>query len=94
MWVRGLKLPTGDDDIAEVWVAPYVGAWIETARKKAERRAEQVAPYVGAWIETSARSARSTDGHVAPYVGAWIETALPAGGSLCYIGRTLCGCVD
>ena len=33
-------------------VAPYVGAWIETASKEAKAAADQVAPYVGAWIET------------------------------------------
>ena len=34
-------------------VAPYVGAWIETKRKKTRLvRQYPVAPYVGAWIET------------------------------------------
>ena len=34
------------------WVAPYVGAWIETQHVTKEMGGEPVAPYVGAWIET------------------------------------------
>ncbi len=34
------------------FVAPYVGAWIETFTPHSNSRANQVAPYVGAWIET------------------------------------------
>ena len=33
-------------------VAPYVGAWIETALTATECAQLGVAPYVGAWIET------------------------------------------
>ena len=74
MWVRGLKhcctllpgrLPA---------VAPYVGAWIETANRWYIVENENVAPYVGAWIETSNTLANTLLTHVAPYVGAWIET--------------------
>ena len=56
-------------------VAPYVGAWIETKRKKTAGRQYPVAPYVGAWIETKGETfpvVRTSC--VAPYVGAWIET--------------------
>ena len=35
------------------YVAPYVGAWIETAVHGRKILQNQVAPYVGAWIETS-----------------------------------------
>ena len=55
MWVRGLKR-------SKVWqfargtVAPYVGAWIETANKNYTHNMSFVAPYVGAWIETRNRS--------------------------------------
>ena len=31
MWVRGLKHLEHDDDAVVKWVAPHVGAWIETA---------------------------------------------------------------
>ena len=34
------------------FVAPYVGAWIETVAEVNESAAQLVAPYVGAWIET------------------------------------------
>ena len=33
-------------------VAPYVGAWIETYKKRLYKAVFWVAPYVGAWIET------------------------------------------
>ena len=35
-----------------VYVAPYVGAWIETRGEGRGSRSPGVAPYVGAWIET------------------------------------------
>ena len=43
-------------------VAPYVGAWIETAQPHLLLHILQVAPYVGAWIEThtSRRMAEAT----------------------------------
>ena len=39
-------------------VAPYVGAWIETAGLNGYRFGSIVAPYVGAWIETGMMAAR------------------------------------
>ena len=56
-------------------VAPYVGAWIETAQPHLLLHILQVAPYVGAWIETVGLRDRHHRQRVAPYVGAWIETA-------------------
>ena len=51
MWVRGLKhqryIPA-----ASIFVAPYVGAWIETLIISIRDSSLSVAPYVGAWIET------------------------------------------
>ena len=38
--------------IAESFVAPYVGAWIETCASRPLHSRFCVAPYVGAWIET------------------------------------------
>ena len=52
MWVRGLKLGTGDDLIELLGVAPHVGAWIETNGNGDYLGAYAVAPHVGAWIET------------------------------------------
>ena len=34
------------------FVAPYVGAWIETLHNYRNTQRGRVAPYVGAWIET------------------------------------------
>ena len=51
MWVRGLK-PTGYTLLAPRFVAPYVGAWIETNSVASSCIRLRVAPYVGAWIET------------------------------------------
>ena len=54
MWVRGLKQPLGGD-VDGGYVAPYVGAWIETMRFVYLLLYVIVAPYVGAWIETALR---------------------------------------
>ena len=52
-WVRGLKLCYPCKDGVVLFVAPYVGAWIETPMIIQVIRNYLVAPYVGAWIETS-----------------------------------------
>ena len=52
MWVRGLKLFARLHVPGGGYVAPYVGAWIETNYRYAIALHFQVAPYVGAWIET------------------------------------------
>ena len=36
----------------EMFVAPRVGAWIETVLRRSEWQDVEVAPRVGAWIET------------------------------------------
>ena len=51
MWVRGLK-PTHTIASLLLWVAPHVGAWIETAKCIRMIDTLTVAPNVGAWIET------------------------------------------
>ena len=38
--------------INDIYVAPYVGAWIETSWPFVVSSKNTVAPYVGAWIET------------------------------------------
>ena len=52
MWVRGLKPIIRLFCLKVSLVAPYVGAWIETANLSEEGKDMTVAPYVGAWIET------------------------------------------
>ena len=51
--MRGLKHEVVELDEIKTYVAPYVGAWIETYRFKFYLFVLFVAPYVGAWIETS-----------------------------------------
>ena len=52
MWVRGLKRERRGNSFAASFVAPYVGAWIETVLVLEVLALRLVAPYVGAWIET------------------------------------------
>ena len=51
MWVRGLKLRTYGVKV-RYFVAPHVGAWIETKAETFDDLQPLVAPHVGAWIET------------------------------------------
>ena len=51
-WVRGLKLFSTKNKVFPIFVAPYMGAWIETCLEAQQSRQEPVAPYMGAWIET------------------------------------------
>ena len=75
MWERGLKQITTKLN-PETFVAPYVGAWIETREWTQVNGVNGVAPYVGAWIETPHRRRHARWLWVAPYVGAWIETSM------------------
>ena len=76
------------------WVAPYVGAWIETLLTPESCIVSSVAPYVGAWIETAIEAATYFNVKVAPYVGAWIETSFEKSELRPSVSRTLRGCVD
>ena len=51
-WARGLKLTHHISPTLHPFVAPPVGAWIETVIIAAIIAAVAVAPPVGAWIET------------------------------------------
>ena len=50
--MRGLKHQYHDNEEQKNYVAPYVGAWIETNHFAFVPNEHWVAPYVGAWIET------------------------------------------
>ena len=76
------------------YVAPRVGAWIETSGRFLLIDSRPVAPRVGAWIETSGNLLRFPSSTVAPRVGAWIETALCPFYVDLTSGRTPCGCVE
>ena len=58
----------------KVTVAPFAGAWIETAISEADPLDLLVAPFAGAWIETFSNCLYSLSNGVAPFAGAWIET--------------------
>ena len=73
-WVRGLKRTDDYYMVSKLYVAPYVGAWIETYNPSSVKNHVSVAPYVGAWIETKELVFKNPAHGVAPYVGAWIET--------------------
>ena len=59
MWVRGLKLGTCFATVYSKYVAPHVGAWIETRRIRDTMVNTNVAPHVGAWIETPSHESPS-----------------------------------
>ena len=79
--------------IARSAVAPYAGAWIETAEIKIANKLDIVAPYAGAWIETFRRR---------PFAFSLPSHPMRVRGLKLKIGqqflnperRTLCGCVD
>ena len=73
-WVRGLKLKCVLLLIMLHYVAPLVGAWIETWKYLCREGRILVAPLVGAWIETWLDIQATRPKAVAPLVGAWIET--------------------
>ena len=75
IWERGLKLTKWGRRLFFNAVAPYMGAWIETAFRLSDICQTAVAPYMGAWIETKLYYKWSSMKSVAPYMGAWIETA-------------------
>ena len=52
VWVRGLKRTQFSDFALPEYVAPRVGAWIETFHLSCDGKDKTVAPRVGAWIET------------------------------------------
>mgnify|MGYP006890224289 CR=1 FL=1 len=60
--------------VALKYVAPRVGAWIETDEPRRANPSARVAPRVGAWIETFFIRFLRGIIVVAPRVGAWIET--------------------
>ena len=91
--MRGLKRQQFTQERIALWVAPLVGAWIETSNMDFMSNFNDVAPLVGAWIETANRTQLKIWREVAPLVGAWIET-LPLENTVLTACRTPRGCVD
>ena len=73
---RGLKRDQAVATVQQINVAPFTGAWIETARAIDLRLTPKVAPFTGAWIETASAIDLRMTPKVAPFTGAWIETGL------------------
>ncbi len=61
-----------------LYVAPFVGAWIEIPEAPDATSGPAVAPFVGAWIEIQNGDQMCIARYVAPFVGAWIEIYLIA----------------
>ena len=59
-WVRGLKLNVDATNLALHFVAPFMGAWIETSVSGGTSDDGPVAPFMGAWIETVKHYHRKT----------------------------------
>ena len=59
-WGRGLKHLRIPVNYLPLLVAPYMGAWIETIKKRIVGGHCEVAPYMGAWIETFMIYSRTT----------------------------------
>ena len=59
--------------MANVFVVPYIGTWIETS-KRPSMISLYVVPYIGTWIETPQQGIAPLVGLVVPYIGTWIET--------------------
>ena len=73
VWVRGLKHFGCVFFFSVHFVAPRVGAWIETRVAKSLLQSTRVAPRVGAWIETPLLSLYNAQQFVAPRVDAKIS---------------------
>jgi len=56
-----------------IFVAPFMGAWIEISSRDWEKIGKSVAPFMGAWIEINAPRMSVPSNAVAPFMGAWIE---------------------
>ena len=76
-----------------MYVAPYVGAWIETIKTSLQRLSFSVAPYVGAWIETVTSSTGATCSASHPTWVRGLKQELEPGAMPAWC-RTLRGCVD
>ena len=94
MWVRGLKHIISKENEKVTYVAPHVGAWIETLNTTICGLMKRVAPHVGAWIETYRMPSRRIHTMSHPM---WVRGLKPFYSILniiTLIGRTPCGCVD
>lgn len=61
------------EDLWNIAVAPFAGAWIEMMKNNFEFGLFMVAPFVGVRIEISGTEVTEMSCSVAPFMGAWIE---------------------
>ena len=80
-WGRGLKLLSLGVTILTIFVAPRVGAWIETTLYARVSTNNTVAPRVGAWIETQRNIGRVQENQSSPL--AWGRGLKPFGRRPC-----------
>ena len=73
-WVRGLKLDLWLGIDFTLYVAPYVGAWIETHTNIVDCTCHKSHPTWVRGLKQNEGSRIDNANKVAPYVGAWIET--------------------
>ncbi len=73
LWVRGLKSVKSSDVKTIIYVASFMGAWIEIARAIIASFLVLVASFMGAWIEILSWVNLYQMVKVASFMGAWIE---------------------
>ena len=76
MWVRGLKQTAAYTRVTEYYVAPHVGAWIETNNKSTNVTNLASHPMWVRGLKRLCPLPHCAVYLVAPHVGAWIETLL------------------
>ena len=93
MWVRGLKLPPGMRKHTTLWVAPYVGAWIETFERPAILNAQMSHPMWVRGLKPVVYNRLNFEEKSHPM---WVRGLKPSSlvEHVATLRRTLCGCVD
>ena len=81
VWVRGLKQSVYMKYDPEEYVAPRVGAWIETEGTKIPRRGKTSHPVWVRGLKQKFGKKGYENSIVAPRVGAWIETQQTTNGT-------------
>ena len=90
-WIETNLLTKG---IESSFVAPYVGAWIETSVESDMYLNKGSHPTWVRGLKQVVVGNRAKALYVAPYVGAWIETKINQANIAAHGSRTLRGCVD
>ena len=89
-----LTLHSDIQTFAEYTVAPYMGAWIETAIFLNILKKYSVAPYMGAWIETLNNVLAQETKASHPIWVRGLKREYSRTARIAHLCRTLYGCVD